>query len=42
MNIVLDDVDELKVKSKQRVALGRILLKGDTITMLTPVAQQSD
>jgi len=34
MNIVLDDAEELEIKKKSRKALGRILLKGDNITML--------
>jgi small nuclear ribonucleoprotein (snRNP)-like protein len=37
MNIVLDSVDEITIKTDRRVHLGRILLKGDTITMLTSV-----
>mmetsp|Transcript_23328 Transcript_23328/g.32626 ORF Transcript_23328/g.32626 Transcript_23328/m.32626 type:complete len:89 (+) Transcript_23328:128-394(+) len=34
MNLVLDDAEELDMKKKQRTSLGRILLKGDNITLL--------
>ena len=34
MNLVLDDAEELHVKTKQRQSIGRILLKGDTITLI--------
>ena len=34
MNLVLDDAEELQVKKKTRKALGRILLKGDNITLM--------
>ena len=34
MNLVLDDAEEVHLKSKQRQAIGRILLKGDTITLI--------
>ena len=34
MNLVLDDAEELSVKKMTRKALGRILLKGDNITLL--------
>jgi len=35
MNLVLDDAEEVYVKeSKPRVVLGRILLKGDNITLI--------
>jgi len=34
MNLVLDAAEEVHVKSKHRQALGRILLKGDTITLI--------
>jgi small nuclear ribonucleoprotein E len=34
MNLVLDDAEELDVKKKVSKSLGRILLKGDNITML--------
>ena len=34
MNLVLDDAAEVSVKHKTRKSLGRILLKGDNITLL--------
>ncbi len=39
MNVVMDDAEEVETlggKVKRRV-LGRILLKGDTITLIQPV-----
>ena len=34
MNVVLDEAEELSIKKKTRKPLGRILLKGDNITMM--------
>jgi len=34
MNVVLDDAEEVNVKTKARKHLGRILLKGDNITLI--------
>ncbi|OIS97104.1 hypothetical protein A4A49_04200 [Nicotiana attenuata] len=34
MNLVLDDAEEVNVKKKSRKQLGRILLKGDNITLM--------
>lgn len=34
MNLVLDAAEEVHVKSNHRQAVGRILLKGDTITLI--------
>lgn len=34
MNLVLDDACEVAVKSKARRPIGRILLKGDNITLM--------
>ncbi len=34
MNLVLDEAEELSVKKKTRKSLGRILLKGDNITLM--------
>ncbi|KAF3335611.1 Small nuclear ribonucleoprotein E [Carex littledalei] len=34
MNLVLDDADEINVKKNTRKSLGRILLKGDNITLM--------
>lgn len=40
MNLVLDDAEELSVKRKTRKSLGRILLKGDNITLMQTVGRQ--
>jgi small nuclear ribonucleoprotein E len=37
MNLVLDEAEEISIKKETRKALGRILLKGDTITLMQPV-----
>ena len=34
MNLVLDEAEELMMKKKERKPLGRILLKGDSITLM--------
>ena len=34
MNFVLDDAKEVDTKSGKRIDVGRILLKGDAITLL--------
>ena len=34
MNLVLDDAEEVHIKNKTRKTLGRILLKGDNITLI--------
>ncbi|XWS73188.1 hypothetical protein CRYUN_Cryun02cG0104700 [Craigia yunnanensis] len=34
MNLVLDDAEEVNIKKKSRKSLGRILLKGDNITLM--------
>lgn len=34
MNLVLDEAEELSVKRQTRKAVGRILLKGDNITLM--------
>jgi small nuclear ribonucleoprotein E len=34
MNLVLDEAEEVSMKHKTRTPLGRILLKGDNITMM--------
>jgi len=38
MNLVLDDAEELSAKKKTRKPLGRILLKGDNITLMMRVS----
>ncbi|XP_078402506.1 small nuclear ribonucleoprotein E-like [Cetorhinus maximus] len=37
MNLVLDDAEEIHMKSKSRKPLGRVMLKGDNITLLQSV-----
>jgi hypothetical protein len=39
MNVVLDDCEEVDSKRGTRTALGRLLLKGDNISLLAPAAQ---
>ncbi|XP_014208756.1 probable small nuclear ribonucleoprotein E [Copidosoma floridanum] len=34
MNLVLDDAEEYNVKSKIRKPIGRVMLKGDNITLI--------
>lgn len=34
MNLVLDDAEEVSTKKKSRKPLGRIMLKGDCITLM--------
>ena len=34
MNLVLDEAEELSIKKKTRKELGRVLLKGDNITLM--------
>lgn len=41
MNIVMDDAEEVHMKSKGRKTLGRILLKGDAITLIQSVISDS-
>lgn len=37
MNLVLDEAEEVSVKRKTRKPLGRIMLKGDNITLMQAV-----
>jgi small nuclear ribonucleoprotein E len=37
MNLVLDDAEEYHIKKKTRKTLGRIMLKGDNITLIQNV-----
>jgi small nuclear ribonucleoprotein E len=39
MNLVLDQAEEVSVKKKTRKPLGRILLKGDNITLMMAMSQ---
>uniref|UniRef100_A0A453RYM9 Sm protein E n=1 Tax=Aegilops tauschii subsp. strangulata TaxID=200361 RepID=A0A453RYM9_AEGTS len=34
MNLVLEDAEEINIKKNTRKSLGRILLKGDNITLM--------
>jgi small nuclear ribonucleoprotein E len=36
MNLVVDEAEEVSMKRKTRKPLGRILLKGDNITLISP------
>ena len=38
MNLVLDDAEEIHSKTKSRKQLGRIMLKGENITLLQSVS----
>jgi small nuclear ribonucleoprotein E len=37
MNLVLDDADEILLKKNQRNKIGRILLKGDNISLIQQI-----
>ena len=37
MNVVIDDAEEVNLKANERMKLGRILLKGDCITLVQRV-----
>eukprot|EP00798_Chlamydomonas_sp_ICE-L_P017108 gene17108-23410_t len=39
MNLVLDEAEEVSVKRKTRKPLGRIMLKGDNITLMQTVGK---
>merc|ERR1712072_410717 len=39
MNLVLDDAEEISRKNETRKSLGRILLKGDNITLMMSVGK---
>eukprot|EP01110_Echinostelium_bisporum_P003407 TRINITY_DN1830_c1_g1_i1.p1 TRINITY_DN1830_c1_g1~~TRINITY_DN1830_c1_g1_i1.p1 ORF type:complete len:90 (-),score=6.36 TRINITY_DN1830_c1_g1_i1:113-382(-) len=39
MNLVLDDAEEIYIKKNIRKSLGRILLKGDNITLMMNTGQ---
>lgn len=41
MNLVLDDAEEYHTKTKNRRSLGRIMLKGDNITLIQNVNSSS-
>ncbi|CAF2592894.1 unnamed protein product [Rotaria sp. Silwood2] len=39
MNLVLDDAEEILLKKNQRKKIGRILLKGDNISLIQQIQQ---
>ena len=41
MNLVLDDAEEVHIKRGERKSVGRILIKGDNITLIQNVSPQS-
>lgn len=40
MNLVLDDAEELSIKKDTRKKIGRILLKGDNVTLIMAAPKQ--
>ncbi len=36
MNLVLDDAEEIRLKANTRRPVGRIMLKGDNVSVITP------
>lgn len=42
MNLTLDEAEELDVKKETRRKLGRILLKGDNITLMMDASGSSE
>lgn len=41
MNLVLDDAEEYHMRTKSRKSLGRLMLKGDNITLIQNVNPQA-
>lgn len=41
MNIVLDEAEEIRLKAGTRRGVGRIMLKGDNISVITPATVAS-
>jgi small nuclear ribonucleoprotein E len=41
MNLVLDDAEEVHIKRGERKSVGRILIKGDNITLIQNVSPQA-
>lgn len=39
MNLVLDEAEEINVKKNARKKIGRIMLKGDNISLMMNVSQ---
>lgn len=42
MNIVLDDAEEIRLKSNTRRPVGRIMLKGDNVSVIVPAKVNSN
>ncbi|KAG8196836.1 hypothetical protein JTE90_027549 [Oedothorax gibbosus] len=42
MNLVLDDAEEITIKGNERKPLGRILLKGENITLIMSTQQAAE
>eukprot|EP00039_Didymoeca_costata_P018432 m.333408 g.333408 ORF g.333408 m.333408 type:complete len:94 (-) comp17141_c0_seq1:668-949(-) len=42
MNLVLDDAEEVNTKSGDRKSIGRIMLKGDNITLIQSVKKADE
>jgi len=40
MNVVLEEAVEVSLKKETKTPLGRILLKGDNITLIQPIMSQ--
>lgn len=40
MNLVLDETVEISIKKESRTELGRLLLKGDSITLITAIKSE--
>ncbi|KAJ1647536.1 hypothetical protein J3B02_006376 [Coemansia erecta] len=40
MNVVLDDAVEIHIKKNTRKSLGRIMLKGDNITLISQASEE--
>jgi small nuclear ribonucleoprotein E len=41
MNVVLDDAEEIRVKANTRRPVGRLMLKGDNISVITPAVVET-
>ena len=41
MNVVLDEAEEIRLKANTRRPIGRIMLKGDNISVITPAEVSS-
>lgn len=40
MNLTLDEAQEVNIKSGKRTTLGRILLKGDCVTLIQNISEK--